>query len=128
MPQWDKVRSVVVLYHNDNIQHIIKQIEKDEKEVVVFTLPDKKQIDWITERPKKEIREILTARQFDLLIDLTQQPSLTMQYMAMDIQADFKVGRFIHEGIHDMTIDTAPQEAPDYLFEQIVKYIKMFGR
>ena len=128
MPQWDTLRTVAVLYPNDNIQHIIKQIEKDEKEVVVFTLPDKKQIDWITERPKKDIREILIARQFDLLIDLTQQPSLTMQYMGMDIQADFKVGRFIHEGIHDMTIDTAPQEAPDYLFEQIVKYIKMFGR
>ena len=128
MPQWDTLRTVAVLYPNDNIQHIIKQIEKDEKEVVVFTLPDKKQIDWITERPKKEIREILTARQFDLLIDLTQQPSLTMQYMGMDIQADFKVGRFIREGIHDLTIDTAPQEAPDYLFEQIVKYIKGFGR
>ena len=128
MPQWDTLRTVAVLYPNDNIQHIIKQIEKDEKEVVVFTLPDKKQIDWITERPKKEIREILTARQFDLLIDLTQQPSLTMQYMGMDIQADFKVGRFIREGIHDLTIDTAPQEAPDYLFEQIVKYIKVFGR
>ena len=128
MPQWETLRTVAVVYPNDNIQHIIKQIEKDEKEVVVFTLPDKKQIDWITERPKKEIREILTARQFDLLIDLTQHPSLTMQYMAMDIQADFKVGRFIREGIHDLTIDTAPQEAPDYLFEQIVKYIKVFGR
>ena len=128
MIKWDTVRTVAVLYPNNNIQHIIKQIEKDEKEVVVFTLPDKKQIDWITERPKKEIREILTARQFDLLIDLTQHPSLTMQYVAMDIQADFKVGRFIREGIHDLTIDTAPQEAPDYLFEQIVKYIKVFGR
>jgi hypothetical protein len=51
-----------------------------------------------------------------------------MQYMARDIQADFKVGRFIREGIHDLTIDTAPQEAPDYLFEQIMKYIEMFGR
>ena len=128
MIKWDTVRTVAVLYPNNNIQHIIKPIEKDEKEVVVFTLPDKKQIDWITERPKKDIREILTARQFDLLIDLTQHPSLTMQYMAMDIQADFKVGRFIREGIHDLTIDTAPQEAPDYLFEQIVKYIKVFGR
>ena len=128
MPQWDTLRTVAVLYPNNNIQHIIQQIEKDEKEVVVFTLPDKKQIDWITERPQKDIREILTARQFDLLIDLTQQPSLTMLYMAMDIQADFKVGRFIREGIHDLTIDTAPQEAPDYLFEQILKYIKVFGR
>ena len=128
MPQWDTLRTVAVLYPNNNIQHIIQQIEKDEKEVVVFTLPDKKQINWFTERPKTELRELLTARQFDLLIDLTQHPSLTMQYMAMDIQADFKVGRFIREGIHDLTIDTAPQEAPDYLFEQIVKYIKVFGR
>ena len=128
MIKWDTVRTVAVLYPNNNIQHIIKQIEKDEKEVVVFTLPDKKQINWFTERPKTELRELLTARQFDLLIDLTQQPSLTMLYMAMDIQADFKVGRFIREGIHDLTIDTAPQEAPDYLFEQIVKYIKVFGR
>ena len=128
MIKWDTVRTVAVLYPNNNIQHIIQQIEKDEKEVVVFTLPDKKQINWFTERPKTELRELLTARQFDLLIDLTQHPSLTMQYMAMDIQADFKVGRFIREGIHDLTIDTAPQEAPDYLFEQIVKYIKVFGR
>ena len=128
MIKWDTVRTVAVLYPNNNIQHIIQQIEKDEKEVVVFTLPDKKQINWFTERPKTELRELLTARQFDLLIDLTQQPSLTMQYMAMDIQADFKVGRFIREGIHDLTIDTAPQEAPDYLFEQILKYIKVFGR
>ena len=48
--------------------------------------------------------------------------------MALDIRADFKVGRFLREGIHDLTIDTAPQEAPDYLFEQIIKYIEMFGR
>ena len=128
MPQWNTARTVAVLYPNDNIQHIIKKIEQDEKEVVVFTLPDKKQINWFTERPKTELRELLTARQFDVLIDLTQQPSLTMLYMAMDIQADFKVGRFIREGIHDLTIDTAPQEAPDYLFEQILKYIKVFGR
>ena len=128
MPQWNKVRSVVVLYPNDNIQHIIKQIKQMGKEVVVFTLPNQKQISWLTERPKSEIRELVMARHFDVLIDLTQHSSLTMQYMAMDIQADFKVGRFIREGIHDLTIDTAPQEAPDYLFEQIMKYIEMFGR
>ena len=128
MPQWNKVRSVVVLYPNENIQHIIKQIKQMGKEVVVFTKPNQKQINWLTERPKIEIRELVMARHFDVLIDLTQHPSLTMQYMAMDIQANFKVGRFIREGIHDLTIDTAPQEAPDYLFEQMMKYIEMFGR
>lgn len=128
MPQWDTVRSVAVLYTNDNIQHIIKQIEQADKEVVLFTLPDKKQINWLTERPKAEERELLVARRFDVLIDLTQTPSRTMQYMAMDIRADFKVGRFIREGIHDMTIDTVSQETPDFLFEQIIKYIKMFSQ
>jgi pyridoxine 5'-phosphate synthase PdxJ len=128
MPQWDAVRSVAVLYTNDNIQHIIKQIEQADKEVVLFTLPDKKQINWLTERPKAEERELLVARKFDVLIDLTQTPSRTMQYMAMDIRADFKVGRFIREGIHDMTIDTVSQETPDFLFEQIIKYIKMFSQ
>jgi hypothetical protein len=127
IPQWQKVRSVVVLYPNDNIKHIIKQIEGAQKEVVVFTMPNKKEIDWLTERPKKEIREFISARKFDVLIDLTQEPSRTMKYMAMDIRADFKVGRFIQEGIHDLTIDTPSQATPDYLFEQIVKYIEMFG-
>lgn len=128
MPQWNEIRRVVVLYPNGNIQHIIKQIENSDKEVVQFTLPDKKDINWLTKRPNSDVREQIMARHFDLLIDLTQQPSLTMQYMAMYIRADFKVGRFIREGIHDLTIDTPPQSAPDYLLEQILKYINMFGQ
>ena len=128
MPQWNEIRRVVVLYPNGNIQHIIKQIENSGKEVVQFTLPDKKDINWLTKRPNSDVRERIMARHFDLLIDLTQQPSLTMQYMAMYIRADFKVGRFIREGIHDLTIDTPPQVAPDYLLEQILKYINMFGQ
>lgn len=128
MPQWNEIRRVVVLYPNGNIQHIIKQIENSGKEVVQFALPDEKDINWLTKRPNSDVRERIMARHFDLLIDLTQQPSLTMQYMAMYIRADFKVGRFIREGIHDLTIDTPPQVAPDYLLEQILKYINMFGQ
>jgi hypothetical protein len=45
--------------------------------------------------------------------------------MGMAIRADFKVGRFMREGIHDLTIDTPSQAAPDYLFEQILRYIEM---
>ena len=127
MRQWDDVRSVVVLYHNDNIPHILQQLKKDGKEVVLFTMPEKKQINWLTERPKTEERNMLVARHFDMMIDLTQHPSLTMLYMAMEIRADFKVGRYLRDGIHDMTINTAPQETPDYLFEQVMRYIKRFG-
>ena len=125
IPNWKQVRSVAVLYPNNNIQHIIKQIEHADKDVVVFTMPEKQDICWLTERPKKEILERISARPFDILIDLSQEPSRTLQYMGMAIRADFKVGRFMREGIHDLTIDTPSQAAPDYLFEQILRYIEM---
>ena len=125
IPNWKQVRSVAVLYPNNNIQHIIKQIEQADKDVVVFTMPEKQDICWLIERPKKEILERISARPFDILIDLSQEPSRTLQYMGMAIRADFKVGRFMREGIHDLTIDTPSQAAPDYLFEQILRYIEM---
>lgn len=125
IPNWKQVRSVAVLYPNNNIQHIVQQIEQADKDVVVFTMPEKQDICWLTERPKKEILERISARPFDILIDLSQEPSRTLQYMGMAIRADFKVGRFMREGIHDLTIDTPPQAAPDYLFEQILRYIEM---
>jgi hypothetical protein len=125
IPNWKQVRSVAVLYPNNNIQHIIQQIEQADKDVVVFTMPEKQDICWLTERPKKEILERISARPFDILIDLSQEPSRTLQYMGMAIRADFKVGRFMREGIHDLTIDTPSQAAPDYLFEQILRYIEM---
>ena len=70
---------------------------------------------------------LLTAREFDVMIDLSQYPDLTMQYMAMHINAKFKTGRYMRDGILDMTIDTPAQETPDYLFEQVIRYLKMFG-
>lgn len=127
MPRWEDVRSVAVLYPNDSIQLIINEIEQNNKEVVLFTMPNKKEICWLTERPKSELRELLSARKFEVLIDLTQESSRTMQYMAMYIQADFKVSRHRHDGIYDMTINTPSQAAPDFLFEQIMRYIEMFG-
>lgn len=128
MPRWEDVRSVVVLYPSNSIPLIINKIEKENKEVVLFTMPSKKEVCWLTERPKAEVRELISARKFEVLIDLTQEPSRTMQYMAMYINADFKIGRHTREGIYDMTIDTPAQPSPDYLFEQVIRYIEMFGR
>lgn len=126
MHRWEDVRSVAIISDNSTIDHIVHTITKDARSVDVFLLPNKKDVCTLTGRPKSAIREALTARQYDLLIDLTQQPSITLQYMAMYIKADFKTGRHIREGIHDLTIDTPAQETPDYLFEQILRYIQMF--
>lgn len=127
MPHWDSVKSIAILYPEDSIQHIVNQLDGMGKEVVFFGLPDKKEISWWTARPKKDMLSLLTAREFDVMIDLSQHPELTMQYMAIYIQAKFKTGRYMRDGILDMTIDTPAQETPDYLFEQVVRYLKMFG-
>jgi hypothetical protein len=126
MPQWDKVRSIAVIYPDGNIQHILNTLEDSGKEAVLLTMPDKKDVCWLTQLPKANVRESISARKYDLLIDLTQHSCLTMQYMAMYVQADFKVGRYMRDGVYDLTIDTPPQASPDFLYEQIVRYIKMF--
>lgn len=127
IPCWRDVRSVAILYPNKNIQQIIKQIEADDKEVVLFTMPDKQEINWLTQRPKADVQSMVSGRKFDVLIDLTQHPQRTMQYMAIYARADFKVGKHNCEDIYDMIIDTPSQDKPDYLFEQILRYIDMFG-
>jgi hypothetical protein len=127
IPQWDEVRSVVILYPNNSIQHIVKQIEAASKDVTLYITPNQQEVNWLTGVPKKDLQESIRARKYDVLIDLTQQPSRTMQYMAMYAHADFKVGRHNLEEIYDMIIDTPAQETPDFLYEQIVRYIKMFG-
>ena len=127
LPQWDSIKSIAILYPEDTIQHIVNQLDNTGKEVVFFSMPDKKDISWWTARPKTDMLSLITAREFDVMIDLSQNPDLTMQYMAIYIKAKFKTGRYIREGILDMTIDTPAQETPDYLYEQVVRYLKMFG-
>ena len=126
MHPWKDVRSVAVISDNNHIDHIVQEISKDARAVDVFLLPDKKDICMVTARPKLPLREALAARQYDLLIDLTQEPSITLLYMAMYIKAGFKTGRYIGKNIYDLSIDTPAQESPDFLYEQIVKYIQMF--
>jgi hypothetical protein len=97
------------------------------KEVVFFSMPQKKDISWLTERPKKDVLELITARHYDLMIDLTQEPILTMKYMAMYVNASFKTGLHMPDSTLDMTIDTPAQETPDFLYEQIKRYLWMLG-
>lgn len=127
MPHWDSVKSIAILYPEDSIQHIVNKLDGMGKEVIFFGLPEKKDINWWTARPKKDMLSLLTAREFDVMIDLSQSPELTMQYMAIYINAKFKTGRYMRDGILDMTIDTPAQDTPDYLFEQVIRYLKMFG-
>ena len=122
---WKQMHKVVILIDKGDVSNIKHLLESEGKQVDVFTMPDKKDICFFTERPKSNIRETIQTRKYDLLIDLTQNPCLTMLYMGMYIQAGFKTGRYTEKNIYDLTINTPAQEKPNFLFEQIVKYIQM---
>ena len=122
---WKQMHKVVILIDKGDVSNIKHLLESEGKQVDVFTMPDKKDICFFTERPKSNIRETIQTRKYDLLIDLTQNPCLTMLYMGMYIQAGFKTGRYTEKNIYDLTINTPAQEKPDFLYEQIVKYIQM---
>lgn len=126
MRTWESAHTIAILCDCSNEATITKQLSTQNKHIDFFGVPNKQDICWLTQSPTKQVIEQLRDYHYDLLIDLTQQPSLTMQYMAMYIRSDFKVGRHICNGIHDLTIDTPAQSTPHYLLEQILRYIQMF--
>ena len=126
MYPWQDIRSVLILHEGLEVEPIVQQLRSAGKEVQVCAMPDQKEIAWLTGMPKKEVRERLQSRHYDMLMDLTQQTNITMQYMALYTRTGIKTGRDIGKKIYDLSIDTPAQPTPDFLFEQIVKYIQMF--
>lgn len=145
-PKYENVRSVLVLYESDLSEKntVVKAIRDElltqDKDVVLWGFCDKKEIVSLVlpqsrilgrrdlnllGAPKEEIVKDLQKRQYDLLIDLTQKPCLPLRYVSMYARTDFRAGLNIPGANNDLLISTAPQETPQFLFEQIVKYLKM---
>jgi len=145
---FEDVRSVLVLYESDLSEKntIVKQLRDElileNKDVVLWGYCNKKEIDSlilpqsrilgrqdinILGAPRRDVIEDLQKRPYDLLIDLTQQPCLPLRYIAMYARADFKAGLMNNTGLYDFLIDTPPQATPEFLFQQIVKYLKIIN-
>ena len=145
-PNFDTVRSVLVLFESDMeeqneiIKSIANELRKEDKDVVLWGYCEKKEIQTpamshlrilgtrdfnILGAPKDEIIAELQKREYDLLIDLTQHQSRPLRSLALYARATFKSGMNLGQGIHDFLINTDPQATPQFLFEQIVKYLKM---
>jgi len=111
----------------------------DKKEVATSILPDfrilhHKQTDFF-EKPLESYINELESKEYDLLIDLSLRPILTLQYIALYANAAFKTG--IHNTdlpIYDFIVDVnnievthETEESPVdelYLFNQIIFYLK----
>ena len=145
-PRYNQVRSVLIIYESDFMEDnrvvtdtIRKRLLADDKDVVLLGYAPKKEIQSpilpqsrimgqkdhnFFGIPHSDLIESLQRRQYDLLINLTQTPSLPMEYMTMYARADFKTGMQRDNGLLDFMIQTEPQDNPLFLFEQIIYFLK----
>ena len=145
-PKYEDVRSVLVLYESDWSEKntVVKAIRDElltqDKDVVLWGFLDKKEITSLVlpqsrimgrrdinllGAPKEEVVNDLVKRQYDLLIDLTQQPVLPLKYISLWARTNFRAGLHISGANNDLMINMEPQDTPRFLYEQIVKYLQM---
>lgn len=152
-PHLDKPLKILIIYESDVLERndAMKTIRQDllrrQMDVTMWGFVEKKEITSLVlpqsrilglssynflGKPQEDVQRDLQAEHYDLLIDLTTRPLLSLRYLAMYANADFKVGLNLGEGIHDMLI-SLPDFTPDqgekaaieasWLYNEIMKYI-----
>ena len=149
-PHLDQPLKIMLIYESDVLERndAIKTIRQDllrrqmdvtmwgfveKKEIMSLVLPQSRILglqDYnLFGKPRDYVMNDLKAEHYDLLIDLTTRPLLSLRYLALFTDADFKVGLNLGEGIHDMLISLpdldTEQAKPEatWLFDQIMRYI-----
>ena len=156
---YDKAKNILLLFESDmqeknvNIRKIIAQLQADGKKVSAWGFINKKEVESAilpdfrilhhkqTDFFKKPIQSFineLDGQEFDLMIDLSLQPIVPLEYIAMYAKATMKTG--VHKTdlpIFDFVLDTEGIKATfqdaastensideTYLFDQIIFYLK----
>ncbi len=128
---YDSMRNVLVLYKEsagkEAIERLKKQLVADGKEVTLFSFSEQTEINFF-EKPSKVVIAHLQTVHYDLLIDLTLEPCRPMHYLALYASADCKAGLELTHGILDFMIAVSQPITPVFLFEQIIRYLKMINK
>ena len=149
-PHFEKPVKALVIYESDLLERndAIKDIRQDmlrlqmditmwgyaaKKEITSPVLPQSRILgkkDYnLFGKPHQHVLEELRKERYDVLIDLTTQPSLPLRYIALFANADCKVGLHLGEGVHDLliappgldTVNAKPEAT--WLFHQIMQYL-----
>ncbi len=150
---YEQSKSILLLYKlvdesvEFSVQKIINELKKDGKIVDVCFFSDKNKtitfrsqnyfaedkISWLG-KPAKETINALRNHTFDLVLDLTTEPSLPLQYILMNAEAYCKSG-FKHNDFSDLNFvvslpnsDKNNNESVSYyiktIFETVIYYLK----
>ncbi len=145
---YQDIKTVLIVYESDGtgqntvIKRLRDDLVKDGKDVALLGYVDKKDITslvspesriigkkdltWL-DKPNEEVILFMQQSHYDLLLDLTMRPCRPLHYLALNARADFKAGLDMTKGILDFMISTTEQSSPIFLFEQIVRYLKMIN-
>ncbi len=154
-PAWERVQRVAILFESDraegnvDIQDIILQLRRMGKEVTAWGYAHKETIYTAAGtcfrilgkedvncwgKPSKAVLDVWQAQTFDVLIDLTTEPCVPMQYLALYAPVTFKAGRkvdivpYLHDFMVDMPSAKPTQEQTDTprmaLYKQILYYLQ----
>lgn len=156
---YDKAKNILLLFESDyaeknqHIHRVIKQMRQDGKKVSAWGFIDKKHVETaifpdfrilhhkqtdIFHKPLESFINELQNSQFDLLIDLTVNPVVPLQYLALYAICSFKTGiRKSKLPIYDFVLDlenvaTKSESSEEmenavdetYLYNQIIFYLK----
>lgn len=108
----------------------------DEKVLPHFMIPKlnfdpicQKDLNWYRIPQGNTVNNFITE-EFEVLIDLTLEDRLPIQYIVAKSRARFKVGRYSENGRHflDMMIDMAGSQSLPQLITQVDHYLLMINR
>lgn len=126
------IRNVLLLYKADptglnaDILRIKETLTKEGKEVTLFTLDLDKEVNLFDYPNKTKVLDLQQVN-YDLLIDLTLEPCRPLHYAALYARADCKAGLELTHGILDFMIAVTKQVNASFLYEQIIRYLKIIN-
>ena len=145
-PAWDKVNTVLLLFESDlteknlQVKQLVKELQQQGKDVTAWGYVDNKNTisailrDYrilsrhdtnLFNKPKEAHLKDLRRMHFDLVIDLSLNSLLTLRYLLLFADADFKAGRQTEEPyLADFMVITGDNDDPAFLFDQIIFYLK----
>ena len=143
-PHYEKVKDILLIYESDimeknaAIKEIARKLQDEGKNVTTWGYVDRKDVSSpqlpnsrmagkgdlsLIGAPNKKLTADIQAAHYDLLIDLTQHPCLPLHYIAMQADCSFKAGRHIVDGLHDLMINTEPDDNPNVLYKHIMHFL-----
>lgn len=124
-PRYDDIKSVLILI--DSISQDVNNLFfTDRKQVTCLTPPTSQQTSFFTKQPTKEYMQTVLTRKYDLLVDLTNDQSVSTQYVSLLCPAPFKCGVYVKEGLFDMTLTNA--STPLEQVQEIIHYLKTINK